>query len=142
MVSIISSITNTNLYYSSAVSEKLDEINTQLKDLPAVLDTQTLEKLQNGEYDITLEEYSNMNTYRMMMSALYGNSSANGLSSAMNRYLGYSNNRNISARDFIQGLEERGVSRDSALKLYTALRSYTSMSTMLGQRNSFVSAKI
>ena len=63
-------------FYPAGVSEKLDNINKQLKDLPKVLDKETLENFQKGEYDITLKEYTDMNTYRTTMTALYGNSSA------------------------------------------------------------------
>ena len=51
-------------FYPAGVSEKLDNINKQLKDLPKVLDKETLENFQKGEYDITLKEYTDMNTYR------------------------------------------------------------------------------
>lgn len=129
-------------FYPAGVSEKLDSINKQLKDLPKVLDKKTLENFQNGEYDITLKEYTDMNTYRTTMTALYGNSSANKFNSAINNYLGIKNNNTTTAKEFIEKLEDKGVSKDSALKLYSALKSYTSMSLMLGATNSFVSAKI
>lgn len=129
-------------FYPVGVSEKLDNINKQLKDLPKVLDKETLENFQKGEYDITLKEYTDMNTYRTTMTALYGNSSANKFNSAINNYLGIKSDKTATAKEFIEKLEDKGVSKDSALKLYTALKSYTSMATMLGKTNSFVSAKI
>ena len=129
--------------YLSGVSEKLQNINKQLKELPSVLNPDTLEKLQNGEYEVTLKEYTDMNTYRTMMTALYGNSSANRFNSALGRFLGLENNRRVSAKEFMNALENKGVSQGSALKLYTAMKTYSSMSYLIsGQRNSFVSAKI
>ena len=125
-------------FYPAGVSEKLDNINKQLKDLPKVLDKETLENFQKGEYDITLKEYTDMNTYRTTMTALY----ANKFNSAINNYLGIKSDKTATAKEFIEKLEDKGVSKDSALKLYTALKSYTSMATMLGKTNSFVSAKI
>lgn len=129
-------------FYPAGVSEKLDNINKQLKEFPTVLDKKTLENFQNGEYDITLREYTDMNTYRTTMTALYGNSSANKFNSAINNYLGIKNDEPATAKDFMEKLQEKGVSKESALKLYTALKSYTSMSSMLGKNNSFLSAKI
>ena len=117
-------------FYPAGVSEKLDNINKQLKDLPKVLDKETLENFQKGEYDITT------------MTALYGNSSANKFNSAINNYLGIKSDKTATAKEFIEKLEDKGVSKDSALKLYTALKSYTSMAAMLGKTSSFVSAKI
>ena len=108
--------------YLSGVSEKLQNINKQLKELPSVLNPDTLEKLQNGEYEVTLKEYTDMNTYRTMMTALYGNSSANRFNSALGRFLGLENNRRVSAKEFMNALENKGVSQGSALKLYTAMK--------------------
>lgn len=135
------SISQISSYGSSGITEKFDEINSKLKDFPAVLDKETLEKFQNGEYEITLEEYTDMNTYRTTMKALYGDSSSNNFNLALGGYLGMSGDK-ISAKDFIQGLEEKGVSKGSALKLYSALRTYTSLSTIWDKKNSFISAKI
>ena len=61
----MSSIESVTTASSSAVSlDRLENINNQLKDLPAVLDKQTLQDLRDGRYDITLEEYTDLNTYR------------------------------------------------------------------------------
>ena len=96
-------------FYPAGVSEKLDNINKQLKDLPKVLDKETLENFQKGEYDITLKEYTDMNTYRTTMTALYGNSSANKFNSAINNYLGIKSDKTATAKEFIEKLEDKGV---------------------------------
>ena len=125
-----------NGFYPAGVSEKLDNINKQLNDFPKVLDKKTLENFKNGEYDISLKEYTDMNTYRTTMTALYGNSSANKFNSSINNYLGIESNKTTTAKEFIEKLEDKGVAKETALKLYT------SMSLMLGKTSSFVSAKI
>ena len=135
------SISNISSNYLASVSDRLEEINNQLKDLPKVLDLQTLEKLQDGEYDITLEEYTDMNSYRTTMTAFYGSSSANKFNSALGGFLGY-NNKQVNAKEFIQELQDRGVSSESALKIYSALKSYSTLNSLFGKQNSFVSAKI
>ena len=61
---------------------------------------------------------------------------------AYNDILGIKSDKTATAKEFIEKLEDKGVSKDSALKLYTALKSYTSMAAMLGKTSSFVSAKI
>lgn len=136
-------ISTVNANYLTGISDKLQEINNQLKDLPSVLTPENIEKFQNGEYDITLEEYTDMNTYRTTMSALYGSSSANGFNSTIGKFLGLSDGHKISAKEFMENLEEKGVSKNTALKLYSALKTYSSMAYLIsGQRSGFVSAKI
>ena len=141
----MSSIESVTTASSSAVSlDRLENINNQLKDLPAVLDKQTLQDLRDGRYDITLEEYTDLNTYRTVMNALYGNYSSNRLPSMLNSLLGngINNNNSVSAKDFISIMKERGLTSSSAIGLYTALRTYSITSSLIGKNNSFVSAKI
>lgn len=143
----MSLIENVNNSYSavenSTISNRLDKINQQLKDLPAVLDKETLNKLRNGEYEISLKEYTDMNTYRTTMQALYGNSSANKFPSILNKFLGNQEDKVVSAKNFIERMEEKGVSKGSAIKLYTALKTYSATSSLLSGINyNFVSAKI
>lgn len=143
----MSLIENVNNSYSavenSTVSNRLDKINQQLKDLPAVLDKETLNKLRNGEYEISLKEYTDMNTYRTTMQALYGNSSANKFPSILNKFVGNQEDKVVSAKNFIERMEEKGVSKGSAIKLYTALKTYSATSSLLSGINyNFVSAKI
>ena len=125
-----------------SVYETLGNINQQIGNMPAVLDRTTLDALVNGEYDISLREYTDMNTYRTTMSVLYGNNSSSPLNSSLNTLLGYNNqNRTISVKDFIDRLGERGVSESDALRLYTAARAY-SLTSVLNLNNSFVSARV
>ena len=79
------SISNISSNYPETVSTRLESINEQLKDLPRVLDRETLDALRNGEYEVSLQEYTDMNTYRTTMTALYGNSSADRFNSSLNR---------------------------------------------------------
>ncbi len=125
-----------------SVYETLGNINQQIGNMPAVLDRTTLDALVNGEYDISLREYTDMNTYRTTMSVLYGNNSSSPLNSSLNTLLGNNNqNRTISVKDFIDRLGERGVSESDALRLYTAARAY-SLTSVLNLNNSFVSARV
>ena len=125
-----------------SVYETLGNINQQIGNMPAILDRTTLDALVNGEYDISLREYTDMNTYRTTMSVLYGNNSSSPLNSSLNTLLGNNNqNRTISVKDFIDRLGERGVSESDALRLYTAARAY-SLTSVLNLNNSFVSARV
>ena len=141
-IEIISSSEISSYYKTDKISDKLNKIESALKDLPTVLDYDTLEKLRDGEYDITLEEYATMNSYRVQMKALYGNKSSNKLSGMLNRYLGVDSNESISAKDFISNLKDLGVETKDAVKIYGAMKSYSITSSLLGTKNSFVSAKI
>ena len=141
----MSSIESVTASVSSSISlNGLDSINRQLANLPAILDRQTLYDLANGEYDITLEEYTDMNSYRAAMNSLYGNYSANRFPSMLNSILGKGNqnNNNVSAREFIDIMRKRGLSNGSAIGLYTALKTYSINSSLIGNNNSFISAKI
>ena len=125
------------------ITDRLQDINKQLGDLPSVLDRQTLQELIDGEYDITLQEYTDMNTYKTTMSALYGNQSADRFPSMLNNLMGNSNNNNpVSARDFISIMRERGLTSTSAMGLYNAIRTYSITSSLIGRNSSYLSAKI
>ena len=146
-MSTIGFVSNNNIssiesFYSESVKDKLDKINTELKELPSVLDPSTLQKLKDGEYGITLKEYHDMSTYRTTMSALYGNSSASKLPSMLNNLFVDEDEEITSAKDFIEKMEERGIDKKSALKLYSAMKSYSTMNSYLGFKNSYVSALI
>lgn len=135
-------ISNVASVMPESVYETLGNINQQIGNMPAVLDRTTLDALVNGEYDISLREYTDMNTYRTTMSVLYGNNSSSPLNSSLNTLLGNNNqNRTISVKDFIDRLGERGVSESDALRLYTAARAY-SLTSVLNLNNSFVSARV
>lgn len=128
-------------FYPKSISDRLDKINEELKELPSVLDSSTLQKLKDGEYEITLEEYNSMSSYRTTMSALYGNSSASKFPSMLNNLFNSTTNIN-SAKDFLDRMEENGIEKKTALKLYNAMKSYSVMNTYLGFKNSYISANI
>ena len=128
------------LFSSDSVQNKLDRINGELKDLPSILNPETITKLKDGEYKISLKEYHDLNSYRTTMSALYGNKSASKFQTVMNNLFETEDKAFTSAKEFINALEEKGIEKKSALKLYTAMKSYSAMNTYLN--NSFVSAVI
>ena len=136
-VSTTKNIDSIKPFSSEEVESKLEKIEEKLKDLPSVLDKDTLNKLKDGEYEITLKEYSDMNTYRTKMTLLYGNSSASKLPSALNNILGNWDDSDLTSKEFIEQLEDRGIDKESALKLYQAMKSYTLINTFT---KSYVSA--
>ena len=111
-------------FSSQDIENKLENIDEKLKDLPTILDKDTLAKLRDGEYEITLQEYTDMTTYRTKMNALYGNSSASRFPNALNNLLGNPSDEEVSAKDFMDKLKEQGVENKSALKIYNAIKSY------------------
>lgn len=122
------------------VADKLQNINNKLGSLPSVLDKSTLQKLADGEYDISLKEYTNLTTYKAQMTALYGNSSANQFNSSINKILGNQTDEITTLKDFMDKMSEQGLSNSDALKMYSALKKY-SIVTNLNNYN-FVNAKI
>lgn len=129
-----------NSIQSSDSSNRLQKVKTQLQNLPNVLDESTLTKLKDGEYEITLEEYTNMNSYNTMMTALYGNKSANQFQNTLNLLTNSSDDELATAKKFVDKMKESGMSNTKAVKTYTALKRYSLFSSF--GNYSFVKAKI
>ena len=145
-MSMSSSLTLNNVFLvaQNSFSEKMVNLDSQMRSLPSVLDKETLNDLVEGEYDITLQQYTDMNSYRNSMQLIHGNNSANPVYSGLNRLMGNgsSNNTTVSASNFIERMKDRGLSETSAFSLYTAVRTYSINNSLLSANNSFVNAKI
>ena len=143
-VSDISSIIQESLLLGSVSkngqSDKLQKVQDQIKNLPSVLDKDTLTKLKNGDYEVSLKEYTNMNTYNTMMSALYGNRSANTFQNTLNLITKSPEDELATAKTFVQTMKDNGMSTKSAVKTFATLQKYSLMSSF-GNYN-FVKAKI
>jgi len=126
---------------SETASERIERIQKQMENLPSVIDKNGLTKLKDREFDITLKEYTDLNSYRIKMNALYGNSSDNQFQTYLNNTLNNNSDDTITkAKDFIDKMKDNGMSDIQALKLYSALKSY---SVITGFKNyNFVNAKI
>ena len=120
-------------------NNKLQTIQEQLKGITSVLDKDTLTKLTNGEYEVSLKEYTNMNTYNTMMSALYGNSSANTFQNTLNTLTNSAEDNLATAKAFVASMKANGMTNQAAVKTYAALQKYSLMSSF-GNYN-FVNAK-
>ena len=129
-------------------TERLERITKQLENLPSVADKNTLQDLIDGKYKVTLREYTNLNSYRTVMNSLYGNKSANSFTNTINKILGKDEDDDTlaNAKTFVEKMKENGFSNSSAIKLYTALKSYSLISAMQNNNssktNSYVSAKV
>lgn len=142
-ISSVSSVLTGSLLltdYSKGISDtKLQNIKEQLSDLPSVLDKKTLQNLTNGEYDISLKQYTNMNTYNAVMSTVYGNNSANKFQSIIGFVTNSSEDNLATAKSFVDKMKEYGMSNNSAVKTYIGLKKYSLISSV-GNYN-FVNAK-
>ena len=118
----------------------LEKFNDEGQSLSSIIDEDTLQDIADGKYDISLKQYTNMHTYNLMMSNLYGNNSANIFQNSLNNMLGLQENTIATAKTFVDTMRERGLNNSSALKLYTALKSYSAMSSL--SNFNFVDAKI
>ena len=143
-VSDISSIIQESLLLGSVSkngqSDKLQKVQDQIKNLPSFLDKDTLTKLKNGDYEVSLKEYTNMNTYNTMMSALYGNRSANTFQNTLNLITKSPKDELATAKTFVQTMKDNGMSTKTAVKTFAALQKYSLMSSF-GNYN-FVKAKV
>ena len=139
---ILENILNQSRSSKTAVSaeEKLQNIKAQMEKMPSVLDSSTLQKLRNGEYDISLKEYTNLNSYKNAMKALYGDNSANPFQNYVNKILEEDDDKIANAKKFIDKMKENGMSSSKATKLYSALKTYSIISSF--RKYNFVDAKI
>ena len=122
-------------------TDKLTAFQNQLDNMPSVLDENTLTDLVNGKYDISLKEYTSINTYTTMMEALYGDNSANLFQNKLSDLIASSKEKSLAnAKAFIEKMKENGMSNQSAVRTYAALQKYSLMSSAFGNYN-FVNAK-
>ena len=142
-LSDISSLLQNSLLLTNTKTDiKQNQFNTLQEDfdnLPSVLDEKTLTKLKNGEYEISLKEYTNMNTYNTMMTALYGNKSANAFQNTLGIITKTPEDGLANAKTFVDKMKEYGMSNKTAVQTYSALKKYSVMSSF-GNYN-FVKAK-
>ncbi len=126
---------------NESFADKLAKLsNRSLSELPSIVDINTLKDLKEGKFDISLRQYTNLHTYNLMMSNLYDNTSANVFQKSLNNLLGTEENDIATAKTFVDTMRERGLSNQSAITLYSALKSY-SLTSSIGNYN-FVDAKI
>ncbi len=125
----------------SQTSDTLAAVQNRLSSLPSVLDENSLTKLRNGEYDISLKEYTSMSTYNTMMSALYGNNSANPFQNTLNLLTASPEDGLANAKSFLDKMKANGMSTKSAVRTYTALQKYSLMSD-LGNNYSYVKTSV
>ena len=142
-ISDLSSILQNSLLLTNVNGEgktnHLQTIQNQLKTMPSVLDEDTITKLKNGEYEISLKEYTNLNAYNTMMNAMYGNRSANSFQNTLNVLTNSAEDELATAKSFIDSMKQNGMSNKTALQTYSALKKYSLMSSF-GNYN-FIKAK-
>lgn len=125
----------------SQSSDTLEAVQNRLSSLPSVLDENSLTRLRNGEYDISLQEYTTMSTYNTMMSALYGNKSANPFQNTLNLLTGSAEDSLANAKSFLDKMKSNGMSNKTAVRTYAALQKYSLMSN-LGNNYSYVKTSV
>lgn len=130
---------------NETATERLERITKQLENLPSIASKNTLQDLIDGKYKVTLREYTNLNSYRTVMNSVYGNKSLNSFTNTINKILGRNDEDSAiqNAKEFVTKMKENGYSNSSALKLYSAIKSYSLISALQSsENNSYVSAKI
>ena len=101
---------------SETASQRFERIQTQMDKLPSILNKDILTKLKNGDYEISLKEYSDFNSYRTKLDALFGNNSANKFQNYLNKTVGQSDDFTANEKDFIgifDAVCRDGISRNS-----------------------------
>jgi len=125
---------------TSSSEDKFQQFQTQLQNMPSILDESTLTKLKNGDFEISLQEYTSMNTYNTMMSALYGNNSANKFQNILNIMTDSDETDLATAKTFVDKMKANGMSNATAVRTYAALQKYSLLSSF-GKYN-YVNAKV
>ena len=143
-VSDLSSILQNSLQLYSLNKDNSSDIfktvQQDLDSLPSVLDENFLTRLRNGEFEISLKEYTSMNTYNTMMSALYGDHSANAFQNTLNILTNSAEDKLANAKSFIDKMKENGMSNQTAVRTYSALQKYSLISSF-GNNYNYVKAK-
>ncbi len=98
------------------MSAKFENITLQLK---TYLNQDYKEEDTEGE--VKVEEYEDINVYKNLMQK--------------------KENYVVSAKNFLENMQERGLNRESALTLYSAMKSYSILNSFQHKNNSFISAK-
>ena len=105
------------------------------------LNEEAIALLESGDYDVSLREFTSFSTYLAQMTSMYGNKSSNRFQQTINNILNTGNENSVAnAKSFIDKMKEKGVSNSSAIKLYSAIQSYSLVSTL--NNNSYVSATV
>ena len=146
-ISDLSSILqNSLLLYSyngdNSSYDELQTIQNRLNMMPSILDEDSLTRIRNGEYEISLKEYTDMTTYNTMMSALYGNNSANPFQNTLNLLTGTADDSLANAKSFIDKMKQNGMSNQSAIRTYSALQKYSLMSSLGNNNYSYVKTSV
>ena len=127
---IQNSLLLTNVNNNDKNQAKLKTFQEQLNNLPTVLDKDTLTKLKNGEFEISLKEYTNISTYNTMMTSLYGDKSASTFQNTLNILSKTPENELATAKSFVDKMREYGMSNKTAVKTFSALQKYSMMSSL------------
>ena len=124
---------------NESVTSKMQKINNQNLAMPTVTNLSSLQDLLDGKYDVSIKDYTNLSTYNLLMSNLYGNSSADKFKSYLTNLYGEDNGL-ATAKTFVEKMKENGLSGKAAVKMFSALQSYSLASSL--NNYSCVSAKI
>ena len=119
---------------------QLQQIQEQLDSIPSLLDKNTLKKLSNGEYGISLKKYTELNSYNTMMTMLYGDNSANKFQNTLNILTNSAENELATAKTFVKTMRENGMSPKTSVQTYVALQKYSILSS--NANYSFVNANV
>jgi len=130
----------TTLNSSDNNNNKLQTVQEQLKNITSVLDKDTLTKLKNGDFEVSLKDYTNMNTYSTMMNALYGNNSANKFQNTLNLLTNSAEDNLATAKTFVENMKANGMSNQTAVRTYAALQKYSLVSSF--NNYNYVTAKV
>ncbi len=130
----------TTLNSSDNDNNKLQTVQEQLKNIAPVLDKDTLTKLKNGDFEVSLKDYTNMSTYSTMMNALYGNNSANKFQNTLNLLTNSAEDNLATAKTFVENMKANGMSNQTAVRTYAALQKYSLVSSF--NNYNYVTAKV
>ena len=114
------------------------------KNTSKTLNEEAIAILASGDYDVSLKEFTSFSTYLAQMTSMYGNKNTNKFQQTLNNILNHDKDNSIAnAKSFIEKMKEKGVSSSSAVKLYSAMQSYSLVSALNNSNNnSYISATV
>ncbi len=116
-------------------------VNRSDEEQKTSVDNSVIKNLNDGKYEISLRQYTDLNNYNAAMISVFGNKSANNFRNYINNILNKNDeDKTFTAKDMINNLKEQGLSEKDALKLYSALHKYSLINSY--KNYNFISAKI
>ena len=120
---------NSSKTETSTETEEGKNIKGIMRNLPFVLNEKIQTEVQDGTYNITLKQFTDLTSYNNVMSSLYGNNSSDSFQNLLNKTLDTYEDNLANAKSFVDKLKSEGMTNKEAVNTYNALQKYSQMTS-------------